>query len=597
MECPTCRAHNEPGTGRCRSCGGLLTGLTSGSVLARRYEILRPLGEGGMGAVFKAHDRALDEVVALKVLRPSLPNTLEQARLFRSEIKLARKVSHRNVCRIYEYGEDGDLSYVAMEYVDGTNLRQAVRGQEGLPEEQAFEIALQVCRGLQAIHDVGIIHRDLKTANIMQDSRGIIRLMDFGIAVRWGDEAAGEGRETGTITGTPEYMSPEQARNQRLDFQSDIYSLGVVLFELFTGELPFQADHPMGILVQHVLQPPPLDSRLPSYLAFVLRKALAKDPRVRYATARGVAADLRLGRRPVGARAPAPIRRAGPPGSEGADRPRTPPAAEGTPTPLRRIRGSVDEAVRARIEALVPGLRDPEEAVRWKTAVMLCQVGPPAHTALPALMQALADVSVSVSDAAAEAIKSISVESPGIAATGAVAPAPSATLPPPPLVQRLVDALKNQDDASARWSAAVALGELGPRGREVVPALMEALDDIDDTVRWAAAVALGKIGPAASEAVRALAAVLSDPSDPVIRRHAATALGHLGPAARAAIPGLIGAFRIREVDVREEVADALVRIGASAVPALLEALNDDDERVRFEAADALTRIGVGYRPA
>ena len=154
--------------------------LAAGQVLSARYEILSLLGSGGMGTVYRAHDRILDETVALKVLRLDLARSAAMARRFRSEIKLARKVSHRNVCRIYDYGEDGQHVYISMEFVDGVELHHKVRGR-GLPAEEGFELAIQLTKGLQAVHDVGIIHRDLKSSNVMVDAKGLVRLMDFGI--------------------------------------------------------------------------------------------------------------------------------------------------------------------------------------------------------------------------------------------------------------------------------------------------------------------------------------------------------------------------------------------------------------------------------
>ncbi|HEY7512919.1 MAG TPA: serine/threonine-protein kinase, partial [Vicinamibacteria bacterium] len=185
MICPSCKAKNDDGAEACFTCGRALTALTQGALIANRYEVQKPVGRGGMGMVYRAHDRMLDEIVAIKVLRAELAGTSEAAQRFRSEIKLARKVSHRNVCRIHEYGEDAGIRYISMEYVEGTDLKQILR-DGGLTLEDAFEVCIQVADGLQAIHEVGIIHRDMKTPNIMlmrdQAQRPVIRLMDFGIA-------------------------------------------------------------------------------------------------------------------------------------------------------------------------------------------------------------------------------------------------------------------------------------------------------------------------------------------------------------------------------------------------------------------------------
>ncbi len=297
--CPSCGAQQEADSEVCFSCGRLISALTQGHVLASRYEIQTLLGRGGMGVVYKAHDRLLDEPVAIKVLRSDLMGTPELAKRFRSEIKLARKVSHNNVCRIHEYGEDGSLSYISMALIEGTDLRKVLRRHpDGLPAEEAYEAAIQASEGLQAIHQVGIIHRDLKTPNIVRDAGGVVRLMDFGIA-KEADRNAGF-TATGEVMGTPEYMSPEQCRGERLDFRSDVYSMGIVTYEMFTGRVPFHAETVMATLLQQLQEPPPLDgpaaARMPPALIPVLRRALAKRPADRYPSAAHLAEALRAAR-------------------------------------------------------------------------------------------------------------------------------------------------------------------------------------------------------------------------------------------------------------------------------------------------------------
>lgn len=260
--------------------------IRPGSIIGGRYEILETLGKGGMGMVYKAHDRVLDDTVAIKLLRPDVAAEPEMARRFRSEIKLARKVRHRNVCGIHEYGEDGGLRYISMEYIEGVDLRHALtRTGAPLPAE-AYEISIQLAQGLHAIHEAGIIHRDLKTPNIMRDAKGHVRLMDFGIAKQAGEAAGPAVTALGMIVGTPEYMSPEQARGEKVDFRSDIYALGVVIFEIFTGQVPFRAETPIATIFKHLQEAPPIeDAALPAALKPVLRRALAKSPADRYETA------------------------------------------------------------------------------------------------------------------------------------------------------------------------------------------------------------------------------------------------------------------------------------------------------------------------
>ena len=298
MICPVCQTEAEVSGGLCSNCGQTVATprtLGPGSVIASRYEIKSALGAGGMGMVYRANDRALSEEVAIKVLRAGALD-LDMARRFRSEIKLAWKVRHRNVCGIHEYGEDGDLLFISMELVEGVDLKRFLRQRGALPWEEAYDICLQTAEGLEAIHEAGVIHRDLKTANIMRDVKGRVRLMDFGIAKVFGPEIQTSITATGAVVGSPEYMSPEQVRGQRLDFRSDLYSLGLVVFEVFTGRIPFPAETPLAAMLKSLEEPPPLEgpeaARIPDALVSVLRRALAKQRVDRYPTCRDMTAAI-----------------------------------------------------------------------------------------------------------------------------------------------------------------------------------------------------------------------------------------------------------------------------------------------------------------
>jgi serine/threonine-protein kinase len=281
---------NDTSAPACFACGSALDAalatLASGGLLAGRYEILGPLGRGGMGMVYRAFDRELGETLAIKVLRPDVAR--ESGRVeqrFRSEIRLARRVRHRNVCSVYGDGEDRGLLYICMELVEGENLAGRARDGAGLRADEAWSATLQVADGLCAIHEVGVVHRDLKTANLMRDRKGVVRVMDFGIAKQHGG-AGVTLTATGTLMGTPEYMSPEQLRGESVDFRSDLYSLGIVVYELFTGALPFRAENPVATIVRQLHDPPFLEvSGLPPSLRPVLTRALRKDPAERYPSA------------------------------------------------------------------------------------------------------------------------------------------------------------------------------------------------------------------------------------------------------------------------------------------------------------------------
>ncbi|HVF59314.1 MAG TPA: serine/threonine-protein kinase, partial [Thermoanaerobaculia bacterium] len=204
--------------------------FTPGELLAERYRIVALLGRGGMGEVYRADDLRLGQTVALKFLPAELAEGRERLERFYSEVRLARQVSHPNVCRVYDVGEAGGRSFLAMEYVDGEDLASLLRRIGRLPEDKALEVARQLCAGLAAVHDRGLLHRDLKPANVMLDGHGRVRLTDFGLAAA---AAEAQGSE---LAGTPQYMAPEQFAGRGLSPRSDVYALGLVLYELFTGK-------------------------------------------------------------------------------------------------------------------------------------------------------------------------------------------------------------------------------------------------------------------------------------------------------------------------------------------------------------------------
>jgi eukaryotic-like serine/threonine-protein kinase len=266
-----------------------------GTLVASRYEIVSTLGRGGMATVFRAVDHTLGDPVALKILHEGGPSASDFRRRFRTEIRLARKVSHWNVCRIHDYGEDADLVFISMELIDGLDLRRAIAEYGPFSVPDAFDIAMQVAQGLEAIHRAGIVHRDLKTANLMRDASGRVRVMDFGIAKSLGKPLT-RGTGADVLVGTPEYMSPEQIRGERIDHRSDIFAFAAVVYEVFTGHLPHSGDTPVDVMLNVLNDPPDLDARipvgLPPALRPVLARALSKQPSERFDTVAAMAASI-----------------------------------------------------------------------------------------------------------------------------------------------------------------------------------------------------------------------------------------------------------------------------------------------------------------
>jgi serine/threonine protein kinase/Tfp pilus assembly protein PilF len=251
------------------------------------------LGEGGMGAVYKAHDRELARDVALKLIRPELAKNPETLARFKQELLLARQVTHRNVIRIFDIGQAGGLKFITMEYLEGLDLRGVLREKGKLAPEEAAKIILQICRALEVAHGEGVIHRDLKPQNIMLDATGRAYVMDFGIA----RSAYLPGMtQTGALVGTPEYMSPEQAKGEKLDERSDLFSLGVIFYELLTGQSPYHSDTPLATLwrrIQEKAKPlDEIDPTIPKPLSDIVAKALEIEPNDRFSSATEFAQHL-----------------------------------------------------------------------------------------------------------------------------------------------------------------------------------------------------------------------------------------------------------------------------------------------------------------
>jgi len=270
------------------------TMLNPGDVLGGRYEILQLLGEGGMGAVYKALDREVDRTVALKVIRPELASNPTILARFKQELLTAHQVTHKNVIRIYDIAEADGVKFITMEYVEGSDLRHILIENGKLPPERASEVIRQVCVALEAAHSAGVIHRDLKPQNIMQDSKtGRILVMDFGLARSIESEGM---TQTGALLGTIEYMSPEQSMGKPLDQRSDIFAVGLIFYELLTGKTPYKADTAMASLLrrnqERALPAAELDASIPKGLSDIVSKCLERDLAGRYPKGREVLNDL-----------------------------------------------------------------------------------------------------------------------------------------------------------------------------------------------------------------------------------------------------------------------------------------------------------------
>ncbi len=271
--------------------GALL--LQPGTILGNRYQIIQILGEGGMGAVYKAKDIELDRVIALKVIRPELASNPEILQRFKQELILARQVTDRNVIRIFDLGEANGIKFITMEYVEGESLYHILRRRGKVPVNEAVEIMRQMLSGLQAAHREGVIHRDLKPGNIMRDSQGRIVVMDFGLA----RSLVGDGMtRTGTMMGTMEYMSPEQAQAKEVDARSDIFTVGLICYELLAGVTPFRADSAIASLVrrtsERAIPVSDHDGTIPTSLSNIVSKCLERDPHLRYQNAGEVLRDI-----------------------------------------------------------------------------------------------------------------------------------------------------------------------------------------------------------------------------------------------------------------------------------------------------------------
>jgi hypothetical protein len=267
--------------------------LNISTALENRFQLLKEIGRGGMGIVFQAHDKQLKEQVAIKVLSPLLSNNADGLERLKREVSAARRITHPNVIRIHDISESGGLHFVSMEYFSGTTLKDIIKRDGAFSAAQGSQIAFQICDGLESAHRHGVIHRDLKSQNIIVNDHGELKIIDFGLATNIHQQGM---TATGLILGTPEYMAPEQVAGKKADERADIYSFGIILYEIFTGKVPFTGETAIAVGFQQMREDPQppreINPQISVNLEQIILKALQKDPSARYSSVAEMRTDL-----------------------------------------------------------------------------------------------------------------------------------------------------------------------------------------------------------------------------------------------------------------------------------------------------------------
>jgi serine/threonine protein kinase/tetratricopeptide (TPR) repeat protein len=331
MKCPKCGFLNPEGLSFCGKCGTQLHppqagpvsstmtiqqpagALSRGQILAGRFEVLEEIGAGGMGTVYRVLDRKIQEEVALKLLKPDVAAQAKTIERFQNELRLARRITHKNVCRMHDIHEDAGAVFITMEYVPGQDLKSLIRSAGRLSLDKAISLAEQIGQGLAEAHRLGVVHRDLKPQNIMIDRQGLARIMDFGISRQL---SGPELTAPGMMVGTPDYMSPEQVNGETADQRTDLYALGTILYEMVTGRPPFEGASGLSVALKHKSEPPrpprQLNTQVPEALDRLILKCLAKSRDQRFQNTEEFLAELaRLEKGSAGETLPAKMTRTG----------------------------------------------------------------------------------------------------------------------------------------------------------------------------------------------------------------------------------------------------------------------------------------------
>ncbi|MBN1234056.1 MAG: protein kinase [Candidatus Coatesbacteria bacterium] len=307
MKCPNCGSVNNDDARFCFRCGQSLPEKTQAiqsdeheqewvsKAFGGKYQIIRELGRGGMAIVYEAFDIMLDRKVAVKILPKQFAFDEEFVKRFEKEAKIAAQLDHPNIVKIFDIGRQSEIHYFVMNYLPGDTLKRRIHEKGFLDLSEIKSTSLQMCKALQYAHNKGIIHRDLKPSNIMYDHHGNIVLMDFGIAyAAFGTKIT----STGTQMGTPHYMSPEQASGEKVDHRADLYSLGIILYEMATGQVPFQADSSLAVLHKQIYEKPQNPAEIkpdnPSWLTRIILTCLEKDKELRYQSADEILNEFEL---------------------------------------------------------------------------------------------------------------------------------------------------------------------------------------------------------------------------------------------------------------------------------------------------------------